>query len=351
MKDKKILTLDKARLISACLIIMVHTMPLASINGKTSFLLSEVFCRIAVPLFLMITGYYIMKKSLKDKKVLIDYTKRVLIYYVISIIIYIPINIYNGVFSSLTFLGLLKELLITGTFYHLWYFPALILGIWITYLIVKSMKNKKSAIVFFILFVIGLFGDSYYGISEKIDLTKNIYNFIFNIFNYTRNGLFFVPIFIYLGYIMKDKKLNISKMQNLIFIVISIILMILEGLTLYYLKLQRHDSMYIMLIPTMIFIFNLIIQNKNENNRELRNISTMIYILHPIFIIVVRGVAKVVHLENLMIENSVVHFLLVTISTIIFSIIFEKICLERTGIFGHFGTKRNVPNGHGDEER
>ena len=120
--------------------------------------------------------------------------------------------------------------------------------------------------------------------------------------------------------------------------------MILEGLTLYYLKLQRHDSMYIMLIPTMIFIFNLIIQNKNENNRELRNISTMIYILHPIFIIVVRGAAKVVHLENLMIENSVVHFLLVTISTIIFSIIFEKICLERTGIFGHFGTKRNVPH-------
>ncbi len=350
MKEKQI-SIDKFRIIAAILIIAIHTYPLISINETLDFAFTHVFCRIGVPMFLMITGYFILPKAIQDRKQLIKYTIKIAKVYLICMILYLPVNIYAGKLKGIDAIGILKEILINGTFYHLWYFPALILGIWITYLIVKSMKNKKSAIVFFILFVIGLFGDSYYGISEKIDLTKNIYNFIFNIFNYTRNGLFFVPIFIYLGYIMKDKKLNISKMQNLIFIVISIILMILEGLTLYYLKLQRHDSMYIMLIPTMIFIFNLIIQNKNENNRELRNISTMIYILHPIFIIVVRGVAKVVHLENLMIENSVVHFLLVTISTIIFSIIFEKICLERTGIFGHFGTKRNVPNGHGDEER
>ena len=55
MKNKKLnISLDKMRLIMACLIIMVHTFPLESLNANVSFLLSEVFCRIAVPLFIMI---------------------------------------------------------------------------------------------------------------------------------------------------------------------------------------------------------------------------------------------------------------------------------------------------------
>ncbi len=323
MKDKKILTLDKARLISACLIIMVHTMPLASINGKASFLLSEVFCRIAVPLFLMITGYYIMKKSLKDKKVLIDYTKRVLIYYVISIIIYLPINIYNGVFSSLTFLGLLKELLITGTFYHLWYFPALILGIWITYFILKNMKEKQASIIFVILFMIGLLGDSYYGLLNGISLLENIYGVIFKIFDYTRNGLFYVPIFLYLGYLSNSQKLKIEKKKNIILIIVSLILMLIEGYLLHSQAYQEHTSMYLFLVPLMIFIFMYLINNPGKEEKYLRRVSTVIYIIHPWFIVLIVKLSGLLKLNKYLTDNTIIHFILVFILTILFSFIFE----------------------------
>lgn len=340
MKESKI-SIDKFKIFAAILIIAIHTYPFTSVNTTFEFIFTHVLCRIGVPFFLMATGYFVLPKAIKDRDALVEYTKKILKIYAICIVLYFPVNIYAGKLKEFSTIGgVLKEILINGTFYHLWYFPALILGIWVTYFIIKNIKNRKGLVVCIALFIIGLFGDSYYGLSEKVVAIKYIYNAIFNIFEYTRNGLFFVPIFLYLGYMMKNKKWEISKKQNIVLIVISFILMILEGLLLHHFKLQRHDSMYIMLIPTMMSIFNLIVQNNNENNRTLRNISTTIYIMHPIFIIIVRGIAKVVHLQNIMIDNSVIHYLLVVISTVIFSLCFEKL-----------GEKVRTINGRRNETR
>lgn len=323
MKNKQ-LSLDKFRLIAAILIIAIHTYPLSSINENIDFVFTHIFCRIGVPIFLMITGYFILPKAIENRKNLVKYTIKILKIYAICIILFLPVDIYAGKLKGIGILQIFKAIFLDGTFYHLWYFPALILGIWITYFIIKNIKsNKTTFFIVLILFIIGLFGDSYYGITEKLSITKNIYEIIFKIFNYTRNGIFYVPIFLYLGYIIKSKKIKIDRNKNLIFILIFTILMIVEGLILHHFNLQRHDSMYIMLIPTMIYVFNFILQNNNENNKRLRNIATTIYVMHPMFIIVVRGIAKIVHLQNLMIYNSIVHYLLVVILTVGFSIVFE----------------------------
>ena len=318
------MTLDKFRILVSILIVAIHTYPLSTINENLDFVFTHIFCRIGVPIFLMITGYFILPKAIQDKKSLMKYTKKIAKIYLLCMILYLPVNIYAGKLKGINFIGILKSIFIDGTFYHLWYFPALILGIWITYFIIKHIKNKNGLILVSILYVIGLFGDSYFGIAEKWSVTKTFYDAIFNIFDYTRNGLFYVPIFLYLGFIMKNINWKISKRDNIIFILVSLVLMILEGMILHHFNLQRHDSMYFMLIPTMIGIFNFILQNKNENNKQLRNIATTIYIIHPMFIIVVRGIAKITQMQNLMIDNSIIHYLLVVISSLIFSIILEK---------------------------
>lgn len=323
------MTLDKFRILVSILIVAIHTYPLSTINENLDFVFTHIFCRIGVPIFLMITGYFILPKAIQDKKSLMKYTKKIAKIYLLCMILYLPVNIYAGKLKGINFIGILKSIFIDGTFYHLWYFPALILGIWITYFIIKHIKNKNGLILVSILYVIGLFGDSYFGIAEKWSVTKTFYDAIFNIFDYTRNGLFYVPIFLYLGFIMKNINWKISKRDNIIFILVSLVLMILEGMILHHFNLQRHDSMYFMLIPTMIGIFNFILQNKNENNKQLRNIATTIYIIHPMFIIVVRGIAKITQMQNLMIDNSIIHYLLVVISSLIFSIILEKSKKER----------------------
>lgn len=322
---KKQITLDKFKILCAILIIAIHTYPLLSVNENLDFIFTHVFCRIGVPFFLMVTGFFVLPKALENRENLIKYTVKIVKIYAICILLYLPINIYAGKFNGIGILRLLRELLITGTFYHLWYFPALILGIWITYFLVKHLKITIALSICILLYIIGLLGDSYYGLVEDVDVFRSFYNTIFNIFKYTRNGLFYVPIFLILGYKMKYLKLNLTKNINIVLSFMSLILMICEGTILYHFSLRKWDSMYIMLIPTMIFIFNFIMQYNNENNKKLRNVSTTIYIMHPIFIIVVRGIAKVIKLEQIMINNSIVHYLLVVIITVLFSIAFEKI--------------------------
>ena len=337
------MSLDKFRILVSILIVAIHTYPLSTINENLDFVFTHIFCRIGVPIFLMITGYFILPKAIQDKKSLMKYTKKIAKIYLLCMILYLPVNIYAGKLKGINFIGILKSIFIDGTFYHLWYFPALLLGIWITYFIIKYIKNKNGLILVSILYVIGLFGDSYFGIAEKWSVTKTFYDAIFNIFDYTRNGLFYVPIFLYLGFIMKNINWKISKRDNIIFILVSLVLMILEGMILHHFNLQRHDSMYFMLIPTMLGIFNFILQNKNENNKQLRNIATTIYIIHPMFIIVVRGIAKITQMQNLMIDNSIIHYLLVVISSLIFSIILEKLKKKRSEKNGkRFKTKQSM---------
>lgn len=324
MKTSKI-SIDKFRILAALLIIAIHIFPLASINQTLDFIFTHVICRIGVPFFFMVTGYFVLPRAIEDKNKLIKYTFKIIKVYAICIILYLPINLYAGQLQSLTIIEIVKNILINGTFYHLWYFPAVILGVWITYFLIKHLNKEVVGIIVSMLYIIGIFGDSYFGISQKFAITSNIYKGIFSITDYTRNGLFYAPIFLNLGYNFGQLKLKISKRKNLAFIVISILLMIVEGLILRHFNLQKHDSMYFMLVPTMFFVFNMIIQSNNENNRKLRNISTIIYIIHPMFIIFIRGVAKVISLENIMINNSVINYILVVISTVIFSILFENI--------------------------
>lgn len=324
MKQTKI-SIDRFKIITAILIIAIHMAPLSSINENIDFLFTYVICRIGVPFFLMVTGFFVLPKALENRKALVQYTIKIIKIYILCIIIYLPVNIYAKQLIGIGVLGILKKIFIVGTFYHLWYFPALILGIWITYFITKYFGKKKSIIIVFVLYAIGLFGDSYYGIIENIPFIENIYQGIFDIFDYTRNGIFYVPMFLYLGYVAKDRKYKISNKNNIIIIVISLVLMLVEGLILHHFKLQRHNSMYIMLIPTMIYIFNFIIQNNQQNSKRLRNIATTIYVIHPMFIIIVRGIAKILHLQNILINNSLIHYILVVILTVLFSISFEKV--------------------------
>lgn len=317
----KKLNMDKFRILCAIFIIAIHTYPFVTVNQNLEIIFTHIICRVGVPFFLMVTGYFVLPKAINNKQKLVEYTKKILKMYILCILLYLPINIYSGNISN-SISEIIKDIFINGTFYHLWYFPALILGIWIVYYLIKKLNKKTIVTILLVLYIIGLFGDSYYKLGNSINFVSLFYNVIFSIFDYTRNGLFYTPIFLYLGYAFNTRKLKIK--NSLVLFIISLILMIIEGLIINHYHIQKHDSMYIMLIPVMIFLFSLILNTSTSNNKKLRNLSTIIYIIHPLIIVFVRLLSKVFNLE-IMVTNSLVHFVLVTILSILFSIIYEKI--------------------------
>lgn len=314
----KILNLDFSRLIAAILIVAIHIYPFYNINQTFDLIFTHIICRIGVPLFFMITGYFIIPKALKDINILKKYSINILNIYILCILLYFPINIYAG--YQFNYIDIIKDIFINGTFYHLWYFPALILGIWIIYFLLKKLKFKLVFIISIILYIIGLFGDSYYYLNSEFII--NIYEKIFLIFDYTRNGLFYTPIFLLLGYCINNKKIN--KRKSITLFLTFYVLMLLEGIILHKYNLQRHDSMYIMLLPTMYYLFNFLINYKTENVK-CRNIATIIYIFHPFIIVTIRFIAKIFNIEYLIVYNNLIHYIIVVTISIILAIIIEKV--------------------------
>lgn len=324
MSLKEKLNLDIFRFIASFMVVAIHVYPFISLNENIDYIITRVIFRIAVPLFLMITGYYIISKSINDISILKKFTLKIIKLYLISILIFLPLNLYNHYFLDNSVVMILKDIIINGTFYHLWYFPALILGLWITYFLIKYFSHRLCILIMLILYIIGLFGDNYYGIISNIPILKQFYQLIFMISDYTRNGLFYVPIFLYIGYTSINGINKLTYKRNIIYIIMFLLLMIIEGYLLYYFNIPRHSSMYIFLLPLSYFVFNLFIFNYKGQNKIVRDYATWTYILHPFFIVVVRLISKLIHL-NILINNSFIYYISVLLSTIFFIFVITKV--------------------------
>lgn len=323
-EDKKLGGLDVFKIIASFLVIAIHTSPLLSFSNQADFIFTRIIARIAVPFFLMVTGYFVLPGYLfhkaKSTDVLFRWIKKALLLYAMAIVLYLPLNFYAGQFKGVRILDIPRMILFDGTFYHLWYFPASIVGVLIVYLLSRRISFHTVLVITVFLYVLGLFGDSYYGFLGTYSLPKVIYDAMFHIFSYTRNGIFYTPVFLVMGAGIAYKKIQKQKL-NIVGFFISFAMLLSEGLFLHYLGVQRHDSMYIGLLPCMFFLYQTVLVVKKKPETCLRTISTWIYVIHPLFIVVVRGGAKIVHLETLLIDNSLIHYIIVSVLSCVFAII------------------------------
>ena len=331
MNDRTAYTgIDEFRLAAALLVITIHTSPLASCSETGDFFLTRVIARVAVPFFLMASGFFLISQYARDAGRLWAFLKKTAVLYGISIAVYLPLNLYNGYFSGKHFLPeLIKDLVFDGTMYHLWYLPASMLGAGIAWYAVRRLGFKKALIVTLGLYAAGLLGDSYYGIAEKLPILSVFYQNLFEITDYTRNGIFFAPVFLVMGGMAAEEAARGESLSLRICgagLGVSFLLMSCEGLLLRELGIQRHDSMYLFLLPCMYFLFRLLLFRRGSRKERIRTWALLIYIIHPMMIVGVRLLAKLTGLESLLIQNSLVHFLAVSALSVGCGILAAECC-------------------------
>ena len=139
MRQKKTYgAIDNFRLAAALLIVAIHTGPLDSFSPAADFLVTYCFGRIAVPFFLMVTGFFVLapyqrtvSRSMAGRESACGkvwkFLRKTALLYAAATVLYFPIKIYSGQLSH-SFGGWMKEIFLDGTFYHLWYLPAVLLG-------------------------------------------------------------------------------------------------------------------------------------------------------------------------------------------------------------------------------
>lgn len=322
------------KLLAALFVIMIHTSPLTSLSPEADFVLTRILARTAVPFFFMVTGFFVLPKALADTHRGLLYLKRIGLIYLVSIVLYLPVNLYAGQFRDAGPGKVLKMIFMDGTFYHLWYLPALLLGFAIVWTGLRYLPVKAVCILSLLLYMMGLPGDSYYGFLKDGSFIQKLYQGIFHISSYTRNGLFFTPVFLMLGYVIFLQYQALGKAEKpertislpgqyppcfslkLAGFAICSALFLTEGIILKILDVPRHDSMYLTLVPLMYFLFCILldVQGPDPMKRLPADLPLFIYLLHPLFLILVRGFAGVTS-PDLFIENSLLHFLAVAVSS------------------------------------
>ncbi len=325
--------LDRFRILAAILVIAIHTSPLESYSADADFFLTRILARAAVPFFFMVTGQFVLSPRLasrtrapgtvrfsrgREQRAVWSYLGRLALVYGGCVAVYLPLGIYAGHYRGLTLGKAVQMLVFEGTFYHLWYFPACMLGILLVTLLGRFLGLRGTLLVSGALYVIGLLGDSYYGVAQRIPALSSVYDAIFQISPYTRNGLFFAPLFLALGCLMGGGRQKACRDHLWVWscFVLSFVLMSKEGFLLRRMGFQRHDSMYVFLVPVMIFLYEILLSVRSRSVKRLRSISTWVYIVHPAMIVAVRGAARIVHMTELLVDNSLIHYAAVTVLSI-----------------------------------
>lgn len=303
------------KFVAALLVVANHTGPLALFGPAADFLVDGALTRIAVPIFFITSGFFYFRKLTgdprADRRHLRRYLGSIARLYAVAILLYLPLNLYNGYFSASSFnaLSLLRDLAFDGTFYHLWYLPALMIGIVLLYALYQRLKPAAVMTIACALYAVGLFGDSYYGFLAGSDVLTGWYREMFRAFDYTRNGLFFAPIYLALGASVARRPRTVSRpLAHAILFLASLSAMLAEAVWLRAGDIPRHDSMYVFAVPAAYFLLLWALPYKGPAKRGLREGRAWIYVLHPIAIVLVRGAAKATGLQPWLIGNSLLHF-------------------------------------------
>lgn len=303
--------LDLFRFLFSIMIILLHVRPFFNVSYEMDMAINNIIGRICVPFFFLISGYFAAKQEQKKPDYIGTYIRSMIPVYLLWSAVYLPWSLSlaapyiaqgQEMLNALALPSVLQTLLLivliplaamiallySGVYYHLWYFPALLLSM----LVLRWWKKKHSLrVLLAVSFVLLLFGatETYYGFCGQF--FQSLLHYYYAVFFTTRNFLFFALFYVVLGYWIGKREQPVSSLCFLK-LLISIAALIAEGLLLQ--TTQRLDSNILLAcVPLVYYLFScLLYTNINLSwlkGSPLRTISKYYYLVHPLMILFVHA--------------------------------------------------------------
>lgn len=293
---KSLTAVDLAKFVFAILVVGIHTSPFQSYTEFGNFIFEDVIAGLAVPFFFMASCYFFfgklqfengkIKKVKKNAEAFKKYFLRILLLYALWSAVYlvwqIPQWISVGWFSPAAFVDWFKASLVSSSYYHMWYILSLIYVIPMMYFLLRHINTKAFSVIMALIYAVGVF---LYTFGEQ-----------FNITLFTKAlGLASAPVVSVL-LIMPSvtpclfiDKIRLSRKSTTALFAVSYVLFAVESILVYFYTDRERNSQYaLFIVPTIFFLF-LMLKNANlkiskEQSLMLRNMSTLIYFVHPMVI-------------------------------------------------------------------
>ncbi|WP_143316259.1 acyltransferase [Clostridium sp. HBUAS56017] len=275
--------IDILRLVFAILVMVIHTMAFSSINEDLRIVTSMGICRIAVPFFFIVSGYFLYNRINLEKEPK-STLKRLLILYGSWVAIEF-VALSPGILNYFKYpLSIIMRLLLFGVTGSLWYISSLIITILLISKLLKKDKIIFLLIIGFILYLFGTTGDTYYGL-----FNNPLINGYTSIFVLPQIGITESILFITLGAAINKYKLNYKIKNAGILSISSIILLLIETFVLNKIGIAKDANMYLSAIiaapSILIWALNYKKNISNKFSKTCKEYSIGIYCSHQILML------------------------------------------------------------------
>ena len=255
-------SIDILKLILSFFVVGLHLLFFDDINRNIGFFLNQGVFRLAVPIFLVINGYFFARiETINQYKIWIS---RILFLYLFWMLAYSPFFFFFNMNSNIV--NLLKG------YFHLWY----IVGIVYCSVLVYVLRSQNLKIIIFLssfLYILGVILQYSHAYSY-IDIPN---------FSY-RNFLFFCMPFFSAGFIIKKLEKNNQELNVNRYLMFASVVFLLEVVFNIF-NLNKKFSFdinisFIFLCPLLFYKIskvNIIIPVKN-----IALIASVIYFVHPL---------------------------------------------------------------------
>lgn len=288
--------LDIAKYVAAILVICIHCSAILP-QEFVNFLIQNIICRVAVPFFFMASAYFIRKSVCKNPQYIGVYLKKTAISYGLWSLAFVPIGVdwmhqnlamADGLLPFAALYGLIH----VGTYYHLWYVPALIFSVFAVHMLLKRVSYRMLFILAGILFLFGSL-ETYYGLLPAGGF-KDVFDLLMSVIFTTRSGLLYGVLFVVMGFFIFDYQEKLRGLLRLVPLgtLVSAVLLVVEGCLLY--RIPRLDMNFLlMLLPFSFFLFLWLLSfpyRPKKETKKLREWSKYYYFVHPVCIVIMEQI-------------------------------------------------------------
>lgn len=304
MEQNRYRALDIMKFICALIVIIVHTSPLRPYSHLGNFILINVFGRFAVPFFFICAGYFVHVNTIKYGSFYFKkYIWALIRLYLIWSIVYLPFGI-DWVRSNMDIpmylmpAALLVGLFYSGTYFHLWYIPALLFSLIVVHWFSCRYHSYKVLLICgFLLLCLGAM-ETYYGVISNKFIIK-VFDQYIKIFFTTRNGLFYGLFYVACGYYLvgseRLKRIGHYGLLTLLFFG----LMVGEAFLLYDTN-SLDFNFLIMAAPFTVYLFLFLKElpcHLQLPYRKLQEYTTLYYFTHAMFLVLIPAFLQLFHQE------------------------------------------------------
>lgn len=269
----------------ALMVIGIHAEFLKDINVAWSYFTAYGLFRIAVPVFLLISGFYFYQTLTADKAAV--WFKRTLLLYVFWMLVYSPFW-FQLKELSVSEIKLFLVRIVMG-YYHLWYIAGMI-GAAVMLIFIRKLDSWVLLSIVITTYLIGV-AIQYTGNYHLLD--NSYFDKITNINFIHRNALFFSLPFFCIGFLIHKhnihKKISFATTKTL-----SIAGLLLFSAEIYtnYIAAGRDggfDNYFslLLLCPVLFILFMHI--NLFSDTKNIALYATAIYFVHPLFLLPLAG--------------------------------------------------------------